>query len=160
MTILYPGSFDPPTKGHIDIARRAASMYDKVIVMVLMNPSKRSLVNVNDRAKLLRMCFKDVENIEVEIGERLLIDAVRRAGADAILRGLRGEPDYESEKPVAEAFLKMYGVETVFMQSDPALSFVSSTMVREIVRLGGNARGLVCDEIYSMVLNAYSGRND
>ncbi|MEF9972351.1 MAG: pantetheine-phosphate adenylyltransferase [Clostridia bacterium] len=155
MRVIYPGSFDPPTIGHVAIARRAAALYEEVIVMVIGNPDKHAVLDVWARAALLKKCLGEMPNLRVEIGERLLIDASRNARADAILRGLRSEGDYLAEKSVADAFYKLYGLETVFMQCSPELSFVSSSMVRQLLRLGGDADGLLPSEIEKEVKAAY-----
>lgn len=155
MRVLYPGSFDPPTRGHMDIARRAAKLYGEVIVLVIGNPDKRPVLDVRARAELIRACLDGVPGVRVEVGEGLLADAAKRLGAQAILRGLRGEADYQAERPVADGFLDVFGMETVFMQCDPRLSYVSSTMARQLLRLGGAADPLLPAEIAAQVKAAY-----
>ena len=155
MRVIYPGSFDPPTRGHIDIARRAAALYGEVVVLVIGNPEKQPVLGVRARAELIRKCLKDVPGARVEVGERLLADAVKRLGAQAILRGLRSEADYLSERPVADGFWDVFGIETVFMQCDPGLGYVSSTMARQLLRLGGAADKLLPEQVIDEIKAAY-----
>ena len=160
MTALYPGSFDPPTVGHVAIMRRAARLFDRVIVLVIQNPGKNSVLPVEARKALIERALDGMGGVTVAVGSGLLLDELRRLGADTLLRGLRGEQDYLAEKPVADAFLRLYAVETVFLQCEPSLGFVSSGMAREILRLGGSAEGIIPRQIADAVVGAYGARGD
>ncbi|MBR2572029.1 MAG: pantetheine-phosphate adenylyltransferase [Clostridia bacterium] len=161
MIALYAGSFDPPTVGHVDIIRRAARLFEELIVLAIRNPGKASSVSMETRLAWLRECAGDLANVRFLESEGLLLDAVRAHRADAILRGLRGERDYMAERETAAAYLDLYGVETVFLESDPRLAYASSTMVREIVRLGGDADKLIPPAIRDAVYKAYAkGQGD
>ncbi len=156
MTVVYPGSFDPPTVGHIAVARRASALFPSVTVLVIANPNKKSRLTLEERAALIRRCLQDVPNLKVETGTGLLIDHVRRLNAALILRGLRGESDYGAERPVADLLLRQCGAETLFMQCDPEISYVSSSIARELLSLGGDASRIVPAPILKEVIAAYS----
>ncbi len=156
MTVVYPGSFDPPTVGHVAVARRASALFEHVVVLVIANPAKASRLTLPERAALMRRCLQDVPNLTIEWGTGLLIDHVRRLNAGAILRGLRGESDYGAERPVADLLLRQCGAETLFMQCDPEVSYVSSSIARELLQLGGDAHRIVPAEILGDVIAAYA----
>lgn len=155
MRLIYPGSFDPPTRGHIRIAQRAAVLTQDVVVLVIANPAKHSRLDEESRANLLRRCLSGIKGVRVETGSGLLMEEVKRLNGDAILRGIRGESDYQAEKPVADGFKTLFGIETVFMQCEPELSFISSTMARQLIGLGGPVKQLVPEEICEDVISAY-----
>lgn len=143
MTVaLCPGSFDPPTNGHIDVIRRAAGMFERVIVSVVENPSKTSLFSVSERVDLLRASV-DLTNVEYRSFRGLLVDHVVAEGADLVVKGLRTSADFDYELQMAQMNASVQGMETVFVPTDPAWSFVSSTLVREVARLGGSVDRLV-----------------
>lgn len=156
MKVVYPGSFDPPTVGHIAVARRAAALFDGVVVLVIGNPNKVSRLSLDERAALMKRCLRDVPNISVEVGHGLLVDNVAQLGGNAVLRGLRGESDYGAERPVADLFLRQNKVESLFMQCDPEVSYVSSSIARELLMLGGDASKIIPGEILSDVIAAYA----
>ena len=135
-TILYPGSFDPVTDGHVDIAERAAKIFDRVIVVVGNNSAKKYMFSTELRVAYLHKVFSEIPNIEVVCFNGLLVDAVKKFGADAILRGVRSASDFDYELQMARTNRRLDFCETFLLPSDPALSFISSSMVRELIRHG------------------------
>lgn len=144
-TALCPGSFDPPTNGHADVIGRALALFDRVVVAVIDNPSKKSLFSPSERADLLKEIFGD--EIEVTSFSGLLVDHVREVGADTVVKGLRTVEDYEYETQMAQMNHHMTGMETLFMPTRPQNRFISSSLVKEIARLGGSVGGLVPDVV-------------
>ncbi|MGI6235984.1 MAG: pantetheine-phosphate adenylyltransferase [Candidatus Excrementavichristensenella sp.] len=155
MRLIYPGSFDPPTKGHIHIARRAAALCGDLVVLVMRNPGKPLRLETEQRAALLERCLVGTPGIRVECGSGLLADEVRRLKGQAILRGLRDQGDYAAERRLADAFRAVFDIETLFMQCDASLSHISSSLVRELLGLKGPAQALVPEEIFDDVWKAY-----
>ena len=146
-TCLFPGSFDPPTVGHIDLVRRASKLFDRVIVAVMINPDKKPLFTAEERVALIRRCTADLPNVEARSGMGLTLDMAREAGADVLLRGLRGEGDAVFESQLAAANRHVGGIDTVAMFTSPEYSYISSTIVRDVIRHGGDLKGLVPPEI-------------
>ena len=131
MILLYPGSFDPVTLGHVDIARRGAKLASRLVVAVVENPNKKTLFTLEERLALLREEFCGCENIEVDAFSGLLAEYAGAKGADAILRGLRTPGDFESEGRYAVYNRMLGNVETIFLPASPELSYISSSIVRE-----------------------------
>ena len=152
-TCLFPGSFDPPTAGHADLIRRAARLFDRVYVAVMVNADKRPMFTSDERVGFLKACVKDLGNVEIVSDSGLTLDLARRVGADVLLRGLRGEGDAGFESQLAAANRYVGGIETVALFTDPALSFISSTIVRDVIRSGGPLKGLVPVEIEDRLIN-------
>jgi pantetheine-phosphate adenylyltransferase len=144
-TALCPGSFDPPTNGHADVIGRALALFDRVVVAVIDNPSKKSMFSASERANLLKEMFG--ENIEVTSFRGLLVEHVREVGADTVIKGLRTVEDYEYETQMAQMNHHMTGMETLFLPTRPQYRFISSSLVKEIARLGGSVGGLVPDAV-------------
>jgi len=144
-TALCPGSFDPPTNGHADVIGRALALFDRVVVAVIDNPSKKSMFTPSERADLLKEIFGD--DIEVTSFSGLLVDHVREVGADTVVKGLRTVEDYEYETQMAQMNHHMTGMETLFMPTRPQYRFISSSLVKEIARLGGSVGGLIPDVV-------------
>jgi len=144
-TALCPGSFDPPTNGHADVIGRAMALFDRVVVAVIDNPSKNSLFTVAERSALLSEIHGDA--IEVTSFDGLLVDHVREVGADTVIKGLRTVEDYEYETQMAQMNHHMTGMETLFLATRPEYRFISSSLVKEIARLGGSVGGLVPDVV-------------
>lgn len=143
-TAVYPGSFDPVTNGHLDIIRRGAALFDRVIVAVLHNPSKRGLFPVDRRLDMLRRVCADLPNVQVDSFQGLLVDYIRQTEADVILRGLRSTADFESELPMAQLNRSMFAqAETLFLPAGPQHLYTSSSAVREIGRFGGDVTPFV-----------------
>ncbi|MDD3155166.1 MAG: pantetheine-phosphate adenylyltransferase [Victivallaceae bacterium] len=137
--VLYPGSFDPFTNGHLDLVNRAAGIFDTVIVAVAVNPGKNPLFSIGDRVEMIRKSCGHLGNVEVVSFHGLLVDALERYKAHAVLRGLRAFSDFEYELQMALMNRSMRSAcETIFMMPTPENSFVSSSMVKEIAHLGGD----------------------
>ena len=140
---VCPGSFDPVTNGHLDIIRRAAAIFDELIVATGTNPSKSRLFEPEERLEMLREVCADLPNVTVMGFTGLIVDFCREIGADAIVKGLRGGNDYEYELPMAQMNSHLTGVETVFVPTAASLGYVSSSLVKEVASLGGDVSGLV-----------------
>jgi len=158
MIAVYPGSFDPPTVGHLDIIRRSAALFDKVYVAVLVNPVKKPMFPAETRRDLLARCAAALPNVEVLADNALLADVVRRLKADCVVKGLRSEADYASERSAAAAMHAMFGLETLFIPSDPAIDYVSASIAREMMHFGRVPKGLVPDEILDDVMAAFRAK--
>ncbi|MDR1778802.1 MAG: pantetheine-phosphate adenylyltransferase [Clostridiales Family XIII bacterium] len=143
--MLYAGSFDPVTYGHLDIIRRGARLCDTLVVGVLRNYSKAALFSVEERMGLLREATADVGNVVVDSFEGLLANYVKQNGICVVIRGLRATWDFDYEIQMAQMNARLYGneVETVFLMTDPQHSFVSSSIVKEVFSLNGEIDGLV-----------------
>lgn len=145
---VYPGSFDPLTKGHLDIIVRASKLFDKLIVGVLKNDSKQAIFSMEERVSLIKKCTAELENVEVEMFQGLLVDFVKQKGASTIVRGLRAVSDYEYELQMAMLNKHMEEeIDTIFFMTDIHNSFLSSSIVKDVAQNGGNIKGLVPDEI-------------
>jgi pantetheine-phosphate adenylyltransferase len=141
---IYPGSFDPLTNGHVDIVRRGARLFDRIVVAVLHNAEKAPLFDVEERCALLREVFADLPQVEADSFAGLLVDYARQRGACAIVRGLRAVSDFEYEMQMALMNRRLSpGIETVFMMPAEAYTYVSSRLVKEVFGLGGTVTGLV-----------------
>ncbi len=141
---LYPGTFDPPTNGHIDLIKRGAKIFDHLTVAVLNNPVKDPLFTVEERAEMLREVTAEIGNVSVARFDGLMVEFARQQGASAVLRGIRAISDYEHEFQMALMNRRLAPeVETVFLQPAGRYSFVSSRMVKEVFSFGGDITGLV-----------------
>ena len=140
-TALCPGSFDPPTNGHVDVIERAISAFDDVVVGVVDNPSKTSVFSTEQRVSLLKELFGDRARVGSFGG--MLVDYATEVGADVVVKGLRTVDDYEYEVQMAQMNRHLSGMETVFMATKSEWSFISSSLVKEVARLGGSITGLV-----------------
>jgi pantetheine-phosphate adenylyltransferase len=144
---VCPGSFDPVTNGHLDIIRRAARLFDEVIVGVLVNPNKQGLFSVDERLTMLGDVVTGLDNVKVEAFEGLLVDFCRDHDVDAIVKGLRAVSDFDTELQMAQMNASLSGVETVFVPTSPEWSFLASSLVKEVARFGGDVSGLVPSEV-------------
>ena len=141
---IYPGSFDPPTNGHLDLIERGAKMFRQLIVAILRNDGKTALFTVEERMEMLCEAVKHLPNVQVESFDGLLVRFAAQKGARVILRGIRAVSDYEFELQMALMNRKLQpGLETVFMLPGEAYSYVSSRLVKEVFRLGGDVSDLV-----------------
>lgn len=147
---VCPGSYDPVTNGHVDVLVRAAALHDEVVVAVLHNPAKSGTFTVSERVGLITdaVTAAGVTNVRVEaFADRLLVDVCRDVGAEVVVKGLRSGEDFAYELPMALMNRHLTGVETVFLPGDPRFGHVSSSLVKEVVRYGGDVTGLVPDAV-------------
>lgn len=144
VTALCPGSFDPPTNGHIDVVERAARYFDSVLVAVIANPSKQALFSVDERAELLSDALAHRANVEIASFDGLLVDFAESRGVQLVVKGLRAVSDYEYELQMAQMNATLApGLDTIFVSANPAWAFLSSSLVKEVARYGGSVEGLV-----------------
>ena len=145
ITAICPGSYDPVTNGHLDIIRRSATIFDRVVVGVVREPQHKGLMfSVEERVEFLREGLGDLENVEVEVFSELVVDFARRWGASTMVKGLRAISDFEWEFQMHHLNRKLApDVETMYLMSSPQYSFLSSSGVKEIASFGGNVDDLV-----------------
>jgi pantetheine-phosphate adenylyltransferase len=159
---IFPGSFDPPTLGHTEIVTRATSLFDEVIVAIGTNSAKSTFFTLEERLEMLRLSFVSWPNVRVQSYDNLTVDFARSEGARFLLRGLRTGQDLDYERPIALINRHLdVNLETVFFITSGEHSHISSTLVREVVRYGRDATGLVPNEILPMIhmkQKALSGR--
>jgi pantetheine-phosphate adenylyltransferase len=149
---VYPGSFDPPTNGHLDVIERAANCFGELLVAIVVNPQKRApMFSLEERVEMLKACVDGLTSVRVEHFRGLLADYVRAARADVIVKGLRVVSDFESEMSAAMMNRSLSDVDTLFLMSDQRYSFVSSSLVKEVFFLGGDVAGLVPDPVLSVM---------
>ncbi len=145
---IYPGSFDPPTNGHLDVIERAASVFSTVTVAVVVNPQKRKPhFTLDERETMLRSCAEPYVNVRVDHFRGLLADYVNRIDADVIVKGLRVVSDFENEMAFAHMNRSLTGVDTMFLMSDSSFSFVSSSLIKEVFLQGGDISKYVPDVV-------------
>lgn len=144
---VYPGSFDPITNGHLDLIKRGVKMFDEIIVLIAHNPNKTSyLFTVEERMELIKEVVKEFDRVKVDTHDGLLVDYVKKTGANIILRGLRALSDFEYEFQLALINRRLnQDVETVFLMTSYEWFFTSSQIIKEAASLGGSVRGLVPD---------------
>jgi pantetheine-phosphate adenylyltransferase len=142
-TALCPGTFDPVTNGHLDIIVRTSRCFDRAIVGVLENPSKAPLFSLEERVEMLEEATADLANVEIGWFSGLLVEFARRKGVRVVVKGLRAVSDFESEIQMAQMNERLAGIETLFMPTNPRWSFLSSSLIKEVARLGGDVDGLI-----------------
>ena len=155
---VCPGSFDPVTNGHLDVFERAAAMADQVIVAVLVNDAKAGLFTIDERMEMLREVVRPYGNITVESFHGLLVDFCKERGTNVIVKGLRAVSDFDYELQMAQMNYRLAGVETVFITTNPLYSFLSSSLVKEVAKFGGDVSGLVPDVVLSRLQGRLSAR--
>jgi pantetheine-phosphate adenylyltransferase len=153
LTALCPGTFDPVTNGHLDVVGRAAELFESVIVAVLENPSKTPLFTLEERVELLEEAVRDHRNVRVGSFRGLLVEHARAHGASVIVKGLRAVSDYEYEIQMAQMNQRIGQIDTLFMATSPKWSFLSSSLVREVARFGGEVEGLVPDHVRKRLID-------
>jgi len=153
---IYPGSFDPVTNGHMDLIERGLKIFDKIIVTILCNPGKKSLFSVDERKDMLKDCLKDFSDVEVDSSQGLLVDYVVRRNAHAILRGMRAVSDFEYEFQMALMNRKLdQNIQTVFLMTDYKWLYISSTIIKDVAKLGGDIHGLVPELVEKKLLERF-----
>ena len=145
--VVCPGSFDPVTNGHLDIISRASRLFDEVVVAVLINITKRSLFTVDERMEMLREVTARYGNVRVDRFHGLLVDFCETNGISAVVKGLRAVSDFDYEMQMAQMNYSMAKVETMFMTTNPLYSFLSSSLIREVAKYGGDVSGLVPEQV-------------
>jgi pantetheine-phosphate adenylyltransferase len=140
---LCPGTFDPVTNGHIDIIQRASRCFERVVVAVLENPAKDHLFSTDERVAMLKEAVAEMENLEVDSFSGLLVDYASARGIRIIVKGLRAVTDFDFELQMAQMNHRMTGVETFFVPTSPQWSYLSSSLIKEVIRFGGDVSGLV-----------------
>nr|WP_238992197.1 pantetheine-phosphate adenylyltransferase [Jiangella ureilytica] len=144
---LCPGSFDPVTNGHLDVIERATSLFDEVVVAVLVNVSKKGLFSVDERIDMLEKTCAHLPEVRIVSFEGLLVDFARQRGISAVVKGLRAVSDFDYELQMAQMNHRMTGLETLFVATNPDYSFLSSSLVKEVASHGGDVAGLVPDVV-------------
>ena len=160
-TVLCPGSFDPVTLGHLDIITRAANMFDKVIVAVLVNSGKSPSFSTQERIELLGESLSELKNVEITSFDGLLADYCRERGVDAIVKGLRAVSDFDYEFQMAITNKKLNpSLETIFLTADADSMYLSSSMVREVCRMGGDISNFVPACVHDRIVNKIKNQNN
>ncbi|NLF91111.1 MAG: pantetheine-phosphate adenylyltransferase [Corynebacterium marinum] len=156
MKAVCPGSFDPVTMGHLDIYRRAAAHFDEVVVLVTGNPSKKSgLFTIDERMELIREVTSDLPNLRVDWWGGLLVDYTTEHGIHALVKGLRTALDYEYELPMAQMNRRLTGIDTFFLLTDEKYGYISSSLLKEVAKYGGDVHGLLPDAVVDAVKEKY-----
>jgi pantetheine-phosphate adenylyltransferase len=156
---LCPGSFDPVTLGHLDIIERSARHFDEVIIAVIRNPQKtQSLFSLEERQEMLEEALSHVDNVRIEFFKGLLVEFAKEHGADAIVKGLRAVSDFDYELQMAQMNQRLSGIDTFFLSTSPQYSFLSSSLVREVARFGGDVSGMVPKHVNDRLVEMYRGK--
>lgn len=148
MTVaLCPGSFDPPTNGHVDVMQRSAEIFEHLVIAVVANPSKEPMFAADERVALLEKSLAGIGNISIDLFDGLLVDFAESKSVDVIVKGLRAVTDFDYELQMAQMNNTLRGVDTMFIPTSPEWSFLSSSLVREVARLGGSVDTLVPEPV-------------
>ncbi|GLW28895.1 phosphopantetheine adenylyltransferase [Actinoplanes regularis] len=150
---MCPGSFDPVTNGHLDIVGRASRLFDEVIVGVLINQSKSGMFPVEERLEMLSEVTAPYKNVRVMSFHGLLVDFCRDQGAEVVVKGIRAVSDFDYELQMAQMNIGLSGVETLFMPTNPLYSFLSSSLVKDVVKWGGDASAYLPDPVLARLVN-------
>ncbi|HEX9635340.1 MAG TPA: pantetheine-phosphate adenylyltransferase [Candidatus Limnocylindria bacterium] len=156
---VFPGSFDPMTMAHLDVARRAAALFDRLVVGVLHNPKKSPVFDIDERVELIRASVADFgANVQVEAFDGLTVVFADRQGASFIVRGLRAVSDFEAELQMAHTNRKLQrGVDTVFLMSALEFGYLSSTLAKEVAQFGGDVSGMVPPPVAAALVARFAG---
>jgi pantetheine-phosphate adenylyltransferase len=149
LTALCPGTFDPVTNGHLDIVERAARLFDRVVVAVVENPAKQPLFELHERVAMLEEAVAGIKGAEVASFSGLLVDYARAQGVGVVMKGLRAVTDFDYELQMAQMNRHLSGVETCFVPTSPKWSYLSSSLVKEVAKFGGDVSGLVPEHVAS-----------
>ncbi|MFD4461666.1 pantetheine-phosphate adenylyltransferase [Nocardia sp. NPDC058480] len=157
---LCPGSFDPVTNGHLDVFARAAAQFDEVIVTVNVNPKKQGMFTVEERMELLRESVSHLPNVRVASWQGLTVDFAKQEGVSAIVKGLRDAGDFGYELQMAQMNHKLAGVDTFFIATNPSLSFLSSSLVKEVAAYGGDVSDMLPPAVHKRLLARLAERKN
>jgi pantetheine-phosphate adenylyltransferase len=157
LRVVCPGSFDPVTNGHVDIIERACGLADEVFVAVMVNQNKRGLFTSEQRVELLGHSLAHLDNLVIETFSGLLVDYCVAKHARAIVKGLRAVGDFDYELQMAQMNHRLTGVDTLFVATNPLYSFLSSSLIKEVVAFGGDVEGLVPDPVLGPLTEALAG---
>jgi len=158
--MIFPGSFDPFSLGHVDIARRAVKLCDRLLVAVMNNRGKNPIFSVEERVQMAKLCLQDIPCVEVISYDRLLVDLFRETGACSVVRGLRSESDFRNEAEMAAANRLLYpGFEVLLLPCRTDLAYTSSSIIREVASYGGDISGMVSPAISDYVNTRIKERN-
>jgi pantetheine-phosphate adenylyltransferase len=157
-TACCPGTYDPVTNGHLDIVARAATVFDRVVVAVLINPAKQPLFGLEERVAMLKEATVAMPAVEIDAFTGLLVDYARERDVTAIVKGLRAVSDFDYELQMAQMNYRLAGVETMFMTTNPTWSYLSSSLVKDVARNGGDVSGLVPEFVAARLRERTQGR--
>ena len=158
---LFPGTFDPPTVGHLDLVGRALALFGRVTIAVAHNPEKKTLFDVAERVELCRLATRRIAGVEVVATDGLVVDACERLGADVIVRGVRSGTDFDYEVDMARTNRAMLArIDTVLLAPSPEHAHVSSTLVRQIAKLGGDCSRFVPPEVAAVLERRFGAQRD
>ncbi|MGV8059609.1 MAG: pantetheine-phosphate adenylyltransferase [Smithellaceae bacterium] len=154
---VYPGSFDPITNGHLDIIKRGSKIFDEIIILVAHNPTKSSLFTVEERVTMIEESIGDIEGVKVDSHSGLLVDYVKKTGANVILRGMRALSDFEYEFQMALMNRRQTrDIETVFLMSGFRWFYTGSQIIKQVASMGGTVKGLVPEKVHKKLLKKYN----
>jgi len=154
--VVFPGTFDPITNGHLDVIGRGAKLFDELIVAVGVNPDKQTLLDTNERVEIIRQVVSSMPNVRVESFTGLTGDFAVKSGAKALLRGIRSTADLHSEFQLALTNRAVASIETIFIVTSPELGFISSSLIKQIAQLGGDVSTMVPPEVLCHIKNIQS----
>ncbi|KMT66042.1 pantetheine-phosphate adenylyltransferase [Catenovulum maritimum] len=161
VTAIYPGTFDPITNGHLDLIERASKLFDKIIIGVAYSPTKRPLFSLEERVEMIQQVTSELENVVVIGFTGLLVDLAKQNKASVLIRGVRAVADYEYEFQLANVNRSLYPeLETIFLTPIEKNSFISSTIVKEVARHGGDVSGFVSESVAAELVNKLSRVSD
>lgn len=155
-TAVCPGSFDPPTNGHMDVIRRSVSVFDRVVVAIIRNLSKTPMFTSEERVEMLDNLFADEPRVKVTSFDGLLVDFARKEDVSVIVKGLRAVSDFDYELQMAQMNHRLSGIDTVFIPTSPEHAYLSSSLVKEVGSLGGTVDGLVPGEVGRLMKERWS----
>lgn len=156
---VYPGSFDPVTNGHLDMIKRGVRLFDEVIILVAYNPAKTSLFTVDERVAMIKEALGDTPGVQVDSYSGLLVDYLKKTGANIILRGMRAVSDFEYEFQMALMNRRQArDIETVFLMSGFKWFYTGSQIIKQVASIGGTVKGLVPDNVHQRLLEKYNNR--